>query len=248
MATRRGTVKKTPLAAFANIRANGIIAVDLRIDDALVNVALTSGNNNILLFSDAGRGIRFNEADVRSMGRVATGVRGMRLVKAGDSAEEVASEEGAAEDAATEPAVTEIVETGAASVIAMIVSEGGDILTVSENGFGKRTAIDDFPVHRRGGQGVIAQALNDKTGKLVGAIQVDDRHEVMLISEQGNLIRFKTTDVRTMGRNTQGVRLMRPNEGDRLVGIDRIETDGEEGNGNGNGAGAESAPGDAAPK
>jgi DNA gyrase subunit A len=165
----------------------------------------------------------------------------MRLVKAGDAGEDSAADEAPA----SEEAAAETVDIGGASVIAMIVSEGGDILTVSELGFGKRTAIEDFPVHRRGGQGVIAQALSDKTGKLVGAIQVDDRHEVMLISEQGNLIRFRTTDVRTMGRNTQGVRLMRPNEGDRLVGIDRIETEGEEGNGNG---GGEVPSGEAAPK
>jgi DNA gyrase subunit A len=223
MATRRGTVKKTELSSFANIRANGIIAVDLRVDDALVGVALTSGDNNILLFSDAGRAIRFNEADVRAMGRVATGVRGMRLVKAGDATDEAAADEAAVDEAADEAAT----ETNGAAVIAMIVAQSGDILTVSELGYGKRTAIEDFPVQRRSGQGVIAQALSDKTGKLIGAIEVDDSHEVMLISESGNLIRFRTTDVRTMGRNTQGVRLMRPVEGDRLVGVDRIEAEDE---------------------
>nr|ART36981.1 D323 [uncultured bacterium] len=231
MATKLGTVKKTPLSAFANIRANGIIAVDLRVDDALVGVALTNGSSDILLFSDAGRVIRFNENDVRSMGRNATGVRGMRLIKRG----ETSSEEAVAEDGA-EPveSAAEGSEEGApvpaaegAQIISLLVADGHDILTVSEYGYGKRTPIDQFPLRGRGGQGVIAQALSDKTGNLVGAIEVHDGHQVMLISEAGILIRFKTTDVRTMGRNTQGVRLMRPVDDDRLVGVDRVEADEE---------------------
>ncbi|TXH03629.1 MAG: DNA gyrase subunit A [Nevskiaceae bacterium] len=226
MATRRGTVKKTPLDAFANIRSNGIIAVDLRADDELVGVALTNGDNDILLFSDAGRVIRFNEKDVRSMGRGATGVRGMRLVRASEA---VADDAGADDSA---PALDEAVEettadVPAARVIALIVARQGDILTISEHGYGKRTPIDQFPLRGRGGMGVIAQALSDKTGNLIGAIEVEDGHQVMLISESGNLIRFKTTDVRTMGRNTQGVRLMRPVDGDRLVSVDRIQADDE---------------------
>jgi len=226
MATRLGTVKKTELSAFANIRSNGIIAVDLRVDDALVGVALTSGDNDVLLFSDAGRVIRFRESDVRAMGRTATGVRGMRLVRVGEAAEDAS--EDTAEAGEGEEAVA---DGGQAQVIALIVvTEGAqidgqvpDVLTVSEYGYGKRTAIDQFPLRGRGGMGVIAQALSDKTGSLVGAVEVTDGHEVMLISEAGNLIRFKTTDVRAMGRNTQGVRLMKPVDGDRLVGIDTVE-------------------------
>jgi DNA gyrase subunit A len=238
MATRLGTVKKTELSAFANIRSNGIIAVDLRVDDALVGVALTSGDNDVLLFSDAGRVIRFRESDVRAMGRTATGVRGMRLVRTGDAAEEPA------DDSSGDPAETEdsAAETAQAQVIALIVvtedaqvdGQVPDVLTVSEYGYGKRTAIDQFPLRGRGGMGVIAQALSDKTGTLVGAVEVTDGHEVMLISEAGNLIRFKTTDVRAMGRNTQGVRLMKPVDGDRLVGIDTVEAgDAEAGEING---------------
>ncbi|TDU31252.1 DNA gyrase subunit A [Panacagrimonas perspica] len=230
MATRLGTVKKTPLSAFANIRSNGIIAVDLRVDDALVGVAITNGTSDVLLFSDAGRVIRFNENDVRSMGRNATGVRGMRLIKRGEPAgdEAVADEsveaiEGA--DAADEGVAVAAAES--AKIIALLVADGDDILTVSEYGYGKRTPVDQFPLRGRGGQGVIAQALSDKTGNLVGAIEVHDGHEVMLISEAGILIRFKTTDVRTMSRNTQGVRLMRPVDDDRLVGIDRVESEPE---------------------
>jgi DNA gyrase subunit A len=225
MATRRGTVKKTELAAFKNVRANGIIAVDLRVDDELVGVALTGGDHDIILISDGGRAIRFNEADVRSMGRGATGVRGMRLLKT------FASGEDEAEDATGDDAADDAGEASAeqARVISLLVANGGangEILTVSEFGYGKRTPVEQFPRRGRGGQGVIAQALSEKTGRLIGAVAVGNDDEVMLISEAGILIRFKTSDVRTMSRNTQGVRLMRPSDNDRLVGVDRI--DGED--------------------
>ena len=222
MATRRGTVKKTPLSAFQNVRSNGIIAVDLRVDDELVGVAQTNGSDDIILISDAGRAIRFNESDVRSMGRGATGVRGMRLLKAFAGSEDAADDDST--DAADHGDETADALDGA-RLIALIVAEAGDILTVSEFGYGKRTPIAQFPLRGRGGQGVIAQALSDKTGRLVGAVTVDDSHEVMLIAEDGNLIRFKTTDVRSMGRNTQGVRLMRPQDKSRLVSMDRIDAD-----------------------
>ena len=197
MATRKGVVKKTPLDAYSRPRSTGIIGVDLREGDELAGVALTHGDNDILLFCDGGRAIRFNEKDVRSMGRVAAGVRGMRL-KDGER------------------------------VISLIVAREGDILTVSEQGYGKRTATADFPLRGRGGQGVIAQSCNDKTGKLIGAVEVDEGHEIMLISNGGTLIRTALDEVRRLGRNTQGVRLMRPVDGDRLVGIDRIETEDED--------------------
>jgi DNA gyrase subunit A len=191
-ATRLGTVKKTALEDYSHIRANGIIAVELRSDDALVDVALTNGTNDVLLFCDGGRAIRFHEDDVRAMGRQATGVIGMRL-------------------------------KDNEKVIALIVANSGDILTVSEFGMGKRTKIDEYPVHGRGGQGVIAQNLTDKSGKLIGAIEVHENDEVMLISEGGTLIRTGAKEISVQGRNTQGVRVMRPDENDRLVGLDRIE-------------------------
>ncbi len=219
MVTRRGTVKKTELLAFQNVRSNGIIAVDLRVDDELVGVALTHGDNDVILVSDSGRAIRFHEGDVRSMGRGATGVRGMRLLKAFAGSEE----EG--EDVAdgAEEGAEETADSGdSARIIALIVADGGEILTVSEYGYGKRTAVDQFPRRGRGGQGVIGQSLSDKTGRLIGAVAVAESDQVMLISEAGILIRFRTTDVRSMGRNTQGVRLMRPDEGDRLVSVDRV--------------------------
>jgi DNA gyrase subunit A len=233
MATRRGTVKKTELTAFANIRANGIIAVDLRLDDELIGVALTRGEDHILLFSDAGRVIRFKEGDVRSMGRGATGVRGMRLVR-GASLEEEGAEDVPADETDDAPEADM-----PARVIAMLVAEGdGDVLTVSSQGYGKRTPIAQFPLRGRGGQGVIAQALNAKTGDLVGALPVNDAHEIMLITESGNLIRTRASEVRVAGRNTQGVRIMRPDAGDRLVGLDRIETEAEDDVAAGDGAAA----------
>jgi DNA gyrase subunit A len=238
MATRRGTVKKTPLVDFSRPRAAGIIAVDLRVDDALVGVALTSGESDILLFSDAGRVIRFTEKDVRSMGRGATGVRGMRLVKAGAAEdEEVVSVEGEVEaEAEAEAAVS-----NGAHVIALIVARQGDILTVSEQGYGKRTPIDGFPLRGRGGQGVIAQSLSDKTGDLIGAVEVDDSHDIMLISDGGRLIRVAAKEIKTLGRNTQGVRVARPTDGDRLVSLDRMAPESSEPEAN-SGSDPDSAP------
>ena len=234
MATRRGTVKKTSLEDFSRPRTAGIIAVDLRVDDELVGVALTSGSSDVLLFSDAGRVIRFKEDDVRAMGRGATGVRGMRLVGTGPGEESSEANEDVAVDANAGEEERETAEEAAsmpARVIALIVADGADILTVSEYGYGKRTAIDQFPVRGRGGQGVIAQALSSKTGRLVSAVEVSDDHQIMLISDAGHLIRTQAAEVKRLGRNTQGVRIARPAEGDRLVGLDRIVPEAMESNG-----------------
>ncbi|MEQ8798701.1 MAG: DNA gyrase subunit A [Salinisphaeraceae bacterium] len=197
-ATRRGTVKKTPLEAFSRPRANGIIAIDLRADDALVGVDLTEGESQIMLFSDGGKVIRFAEADVRSMGRVAAGVRGIRLGKG-------------------------------QSVIALIVMREGHILTVSEHGYGKRTPVDDYPLRGRGGQGVLALAQSKKTGAVIGATQVGEDDEVMLITNIGTLIRTPVAEISIVGRNTQGVRIIRIADEHKLVGIDRIAADEDEG-------------------
>ncbi|CAM9919132.1 unnamed protein product [Chrysoparadoxa australica] len=197
-ATRRGTVKKTPLESFSRPRANGIIAIDLRADDALVGVDLTEGESQIMLFSDGGKVIRFAEADVRSMGRVAAGVRGIRLGKG-------------------------------QSVIALIVMREGHILTVSEHGYGKRTPVDDYPLRGRGGQGVLALAQSDKTGSVIGATQVGEDDEVMLITNIGTLIRTPVAEISIVGRNTQGVRIIRIADEHKLVGIDRIAADEDEG-------------------
>ncbi|MDT0635446.1 DNA gyrase subunit A [Spectribacter hydrogenoxidans] len=197
-ATRRGTVKKTPLESFSRPRANGIIAIDLRADDALVGVDLTEGESQIMLFSDGGKVIRFAEADVRSMGRVAAGVRGIRLGKG-------------------------------QSVIALIVMREGHILTVSEHGYGKRTPVDDYPLRGRGGQGVLALAQSEKTGAVIGATQVGEDDEVMLITNIGTLIRTPVAEISIVGRNTQGVRIIRIADEHKLVGIDRIAADEDEG-------------------
>ena len=192
MATSGGTVKKTPLSQFSRPRTNGIIAVDLR-DDTLVDVAITNGGAEILLVASSGKSIRFNESDVRPMGRGAAGVRGIKL-------------------------------PGDHEVIGLTIIREGLILTATENGYGKRTAVDDFPVQGRGGQGVIAIQTSDRNGRTVGAAQVNDDDEIMLISSNGTLVRTAVDDISIQGRNTQGVRLIRVGSEQRLVGLARIES------------------------
>jgi len=192
MATSLGTVKKTPLAAFSRPRATGIIAVDLRDDDRLVGVALTNGRTEIMLCTSGGKAIRFNEEEVRAMGRDATGVRGVKL-------------------------------TNDQRVIALLALGEGHILTASENGYGKLTPLDEFPAHSRGGQGVIALQTSDRNGHTVAALQVMAGNELMLISSTGTLVRTPVKDISVVGRNTQGVRLIRLAEGERLTGIERVE-------------------------
>jgi DNA gyrase subunit A len=191
MVTSGGTVKKTPLSQFSRPRSNGIIAIDLRAD-TLVDVAITNGEAEILLFSSSGKAIRFSEADVRPMGRSAAGVRGIKLA---DDHE----------------------------VIGLSIIAEGMILTATENGYGKRTALDEFPVQGRGGQGVIAIQTSGRNGRTVGAAQVAEDDEIMLISSSGTLVRTAVDDISIQGRNTQGVRLIRVEEGQRLVGLARIE-------------------------
>jgi len=193
MATSGGTVKKTPLNLFSRPRSSGIIAVDLRNDDKLVDVAITDGKREIMLVASHGKAIRFAEEDVRPMGRGAAGVRGIKL-----------------------PAGHE--------VIALAIVGEGMLLSATERGFGKRTAIEDFPVQGRGGQGVIAIQTTERNGRTVGAIQVADDDEVMLISSGGTLVRTPVSDISIIGRNTQGVTLIRVEEGQRLVGLARIES------------------------
>lgn len=192
MATSGGTVKKTPLSLFSRPRASGIIAIDLRGDDKLVDVAVTDGNREIILVASSGKAIRFNESDVRPMGRGAAGVRGIKL--AADH-----------------------------EVIALAIVGDGLLLSATENGYGKRTAIDEFPVQGRGGQGVIAIQTSARNGRTVGALQVMDEDEIMLISSNGTLVRTPVSDISVIGRNTQGVRLIRVEDEQRLVGLARIE-------------------------
>ena len=193
MATSQGTVKKTPLSAFSRPRTSGIIGVDLRDNDRLVGVDLTDGSREIMLFSSGGKAIRFNESEVRAMGRDAAGVRGIRL------------------------------ETGQ-ELIALLVVREGHVLTAAENGYGKLTPLEEFPIHGRGGQGVIALQTTERNGATVAALQVAAPQELMLISSNGTLVRTPVADVSVVGRNTQGVRLIRLDEGERLTGVERIES------------------------
>src|SRR5438552_3074586 len=207
MATSQGTVKKTPLDEFSRPRPSGIIAVGLEKGDYLVGAALTDGKYDVMLFSSEGKAVRFEEGDVRPMGRQATGVRGMRL---GD----------------------------AQRVVCMLAAnnESKGVLTATENGYGKRTPIAEYPRHGRGGQGVISIQTSERNGQVVGAVLVDDNDEVMLISTGGVLIRTSVAQLREMGRSTQGVTLISLDAGEKLAGLERIE-ERDLGNGNGNGNG-----------
>jgi DNA gyrase subunit A len=197
-ATRCGTVKKTPLSSFSRPRSNGIIALELRAEDQLIGVGIAGGAQDIMLLASNGKAIRFSEADVRPMGRTAAGVRGLRMNNPADS------------------------------VIALIILAEGPILTATANGYGKLTSQDEFSVQGRGGQGVIAIQTSERNGALVGALQVTPDDEVMLITSAGTLVRTPVADISTMGRNTQGVRLIRLDEDDNLVGIERVEALQEE--------------------
>jgi DNA gyrase subunit A len=193
MATRLGTVKKTPLTDFSNPRKAGIIAVGLDEGDVLVGAALTDGKHDVMLFSDGGKAVRFDEDDVRPMGRSARGVRGMML------------------------------EDGQ-SVIAMLVAEDEtqSVLTATENGYGKRTSIVEYTRHGRGTKGMIAIQQSERNGKVVAATLVRPEDEIMLITDKGVLVRTRVSEIRELGRATQGVTLIALDEGAKLIGLQRI--------------------------
>jgi DNA gyrase subunit A len=198
MATSFGTVKKTPLEAFSRQRSVGLRAIELDEGDVLIGTAITNGENDILLLTSAGKAARFPETAVRAMGRTARGVRGIRM----DDEQRA---------------------------IAMIIpQEGGRVLTVSENGYGKRTLVEDFPAKGRGNRGVIAMAMSERNGPLVGAVQVFEGDDLMLISDQGTLVRTRTDEVSILSRNTQGVRVIRLKEDEHLVGVQRVEEEDDE--------------------
>ena len=197
MATSNGTVKKTALTDFARQRSVGLRALELDEGDVLVGTAITDGSSDVMLVSTEGKVVRFKEDDVRAMGRTARGVRGIKL---GD---------------------------GQRLIALMIPQPEGRVLTVSENGYGKRTLVDEFPTKGRGTQGVIGMQTSDRNGALVGAIQVFDGNEMMLISDQGTSVRCRTDEVSELGRNTQGVRVIRLKDGELLVGLARIEDSDE---------------------
>lgn len=226
MATEQGTVKKTPLEAFSRPRSVGLRALELDEGDVLIGTAITDGKDDVVLLTSAGKAARFQEGDVRAMGRTARGVRGVRM------------------------------DDGQKVIAMLIPKEGGRVLTVSENGYGKRTSVEDFPCKGRGNRGVIAMAITERNGDLVGAVQVFDGDDLMLITDQGTLVRTRTDEISLLGRNTQGVRVIRLREDEHLVGVQRVaeddvvaEVDGDAG---GDGESAVTAPtdagdGDAAP-
>ncbi|TXH76268.1 MAG: DNA gyrase subunit A, partial [Lysobacteraceae bacterium] len=218
-ATRNGTVKKTPLTEFAFRLARGKIAINLDEGDALVGVALTDGGRDIMLFASNGRAVRFSEVLVRPMGRTATGVHGMRLVAPSDAEIEDTAE------AETDIDTTgEVPNDSGSVVVSLVVVDGdGDILTASERGYGKRTPVDDYPRKGRGTKGVIALKTSERNGALVGAVQLSDHHEVLLISDGGTLVRTRAAEISQVGRNTQGVTLMRLSEGESLQALERLD-------------------------
>ncbi len=193
MATASGTVKKTALTNFARQRSVGLRALELEEGDVLVGTAVTTGDCDVMLLSSEGKAVRFKEGDVRAMGRTARGVRGIKL---GDGHE----------------------------MISLIIPrEGGRVLTVSENGYGKRTEMSEFPTKGRGTKGVIAMQTSERNGTLVGAVQVFDGDQLMLISNQGTLVRTRADEISVLGRNTQGVRVIRTKTDESLVSVERIE-------------------------
>jgi DNA gyrase subunit A len=193
MATANGTVKKTALPHFSRQRSVGLRALELDEGDVLVGTAITDGARDVMLFSSSGKAVRFREGDVRAMGRTARGVRGIKLAP----------------------------EHRMLSLI--IPAADGKVLTVSENGYGKRTEVTEFPTKGRGNQGVIAMQNSDRNGDLVGAVQVFAGDELMLISDQGTLVRTRVDEVSIQGRNTQGVRVIKLKTGEKLVGVERID-------------------------
>ena len=179
VATKRGVVKRTAVEKYANINKNGLIATNIREDDAVVAVSLTTAGQEIILVTSEGKAIRFNSDDCREMGRSATGVRGIKL-----------SEKD--------------------YVIGMEpVTENGELLVISENGYGKRSSVDDYKVQNRGGKGLITYKVNDKTGNLIGVTIVNDEHDLLIITDQGVIIRVSASEIPTLSRATSGVRLMR---------------------------------------
>ncbi|MBF4519765.1 DNA gyrase subunit A [Acinetobacter towneri] len=218
MATASGTVKRVELEQFSNVRSNGLRAIELNEEDTLIGVAITDGEQQIMLFSNEGKAIRFAETDVRSMGRAAKGVRGMRVSFGSAQVEDIedAEVDGDDEDSSDSAFISRIVSL-------VVVPETGEVLCASANGYGKRTPVDDFPTKKRGGKGVIAIKTSERNGELVGAVAIDESKELMLISDGGTLVRTRASEVAQTGRNAQGVRLIRLAEDEKLVGVEAIE-------------------------
>jgi DNA gyrase subunit A len=195
LCTEKGTIKKTSLEAYSRPRANGITAITIHDGDRLLNAALTNGANHIVIAKSEGKAVHFNESDVRPMGRTAAGVRGVTLESAADK------------------------------VIGMVCITRSDanLLVVSEKGYGKRSPMDDYRITRRGGKGVKTINITDKTGKLVAIKEVGDKDELMIINKSGISIRIKVSELRIMGRATQGVRVIKLNDDDAISSVEKIQ-------------------------
>ena len=229
MATAGGIVKKTALTEFSRPRSNGIIAVNLRDEDELIGVDITDGSNEIMLFSSQGRVVRFNENAVRPMSRQATGVRGIKLALTN----EISDEESAVEiEDVLEDNTDEALDLNIDKVVSLVVPKNeGEILTATQNGYGKRTKLAEYPTKSRNTKGVISIKVSERNGKVVAATQTDENDQIMLITDAGTLVRTRVSEVGIVGRNTQGVRLIRTAEDEHVVSLERIcEVDEEENN------------------
>ena len=195
MATSKGIIKKTKLSDFSRPRTSGLIAINLKDGDSLIEACVTNGENEIMLFSSAGKAIRFNESDVTCVGRSAAGVKGISISK--DQ-----------------------------SVISMIISnkdDKDDILIATENGYGKRTVINEFSLQKRSGKGNIAVKTSERNGNVIGALKVKENDDLMLITDHGTLVRTSIKDIRQLGRNTQGVKLQTLGKNEKLSQIEKLE-------------------------
>jgi len=232
-ATRNGTVKKTPLGEFAFRLARGKIAINLDEGDALVGVGLTDGARDILLFASNGKTVRFGEDKVRSMGRTATGVRGIRMAKGEEVVSLIVAESaGGVEDENDDE--NNVVEDTGVDGGEIAVDAGDDdgalyILTATEKGYGKRTPLPEYPRKGRGTQGVIGIQTSERNGKLVAAVLMGPADEVLLISDGGTLVRTRGSEISRVGRNTQGVTLIRLSKDEKLQAVERMDASIEDG-------------------
>ena len=228
MATAGGIVKKIALTEFSRPRSSGIIALNLRDEDELIGVDITDGNNEIMLFSSQGRVVRFSESAVRAMGRLATGVRGIKLALTND----LNDDESAAEiEEVSDDNTEETLDLNIDKVVSLVIPKNdGEILTATQNGYGKRTKLEEYPTKSRNTKGVISIKVSERNGKVVAATQVVDTDQIMLITDAGTLVRTRVSEVSIVGRNTQGVRLIRTGENEHVVSLERIcDVDDEEG-------------------
>lgn len=220
MATAGGIVKKIALTEFSRPRSNGIIALNLRDEDELIGVDITDGSNEIMLFSSQGRVVRFAENAVRAMGRLATGVRGIKLALTNDISDDESAVE--IEDISDDNAEASL-DLNIDKVVSLVVPKGeGAILTTTQNGYGKRTQLSEYPTKSRNTKGVISIKVSERNGKVVAATQVEETDQIMLITDAGTLVRTRVSEVSIVGRNTQGVRLIRTADDEHVVSLERV--------------------------